>query len=120
MRIVWDSSDFVENYNTAKSEAKVSFNDDRVYIEAPKHIEVQVLGDMFGNVIHLYERDCSMQRKNQKILEEAPCHILEKDIREKLIEDAVKICNHLKYYSAGTIEFLVDKSGNYYFIQEFR
>ena len=121
MRIVWDSSDFTENFNTAKSEAKVSFNDDRVYIEKyielPKHIEVQILGDMFGNVIHLYERDCSMQRKNQKILEEAPCHVLDKKIREKLITDAVKICKHLKYYSAGTIEFLVDKSGNYYFME---
>jgi len=102
MRIVWNSSDFVENYNTAKS---------------PKHIEVQLLGDMFGNVIHLYERDCSMQRKNQKILEEAPCHVLDNIIREKLIKDAVKICKHLKYYSAGTIEFLVDKSGNYYFME---
>ena len=121
MRIVWNSSDFVENYNTAKSEAKISFNDDRVYIEkyieSPKHIEVQLLGDMFGNVIHLYERDCSMQRKNQKILEEAPCHVLDNNIREKLIKDAVKICKHLKYYSAGTIEFLVDKSGNYYFME---
>lgn len=121
MRIVWNESDFSEAFNTAKSEAKISFNDDRVYIEKyielPKHIEIQVLGDKYGNVVHLYERDCSMQRKNQKIFEEAPCHILEKSIRDKLISDAIKICKFLKYYSAGTIEFLVDRSGNYYFME---
>lgn len=121
MRIVWKDSEFIENFNTAKTEAKTSFNDDRVYIEKyielPKHIEVQIIGDKFGNVIHLYERDCSMQRKNQKIIEEAPCHIIDLELRKKLIDDSVKICKHLKYFSAGTIEFLVDKSGSYYFME---
>lgn len=121
MRIVHSQDDFLENFNTAKKEASLSFNDDRVYIEKfienPKHIEIQIIGDNFGNVVHLYERDCSMQRKNQKILEEAPCYILKDSVREKLIEASLKVCKSLKYNSVGTLEFLVDKYDNFYFME---
>ncbi|HCY07093.1 MAG TPA: acetyl-CoA carboxylase biotin carboxylase subunit [Erysipelotrichaceae bacterium] len=121
MRLVRNEENFETSYNTAKREAKISFNDDRVYlekfIENPKHIEVQLIGDKHGNVIHLYERDCSLQRKNQKVLEEAPCYVLKDDVRDKLINDAVKACKHLGYDSVGTIEFLVDKYGNHYFME---
>ena len=87
------------------------------YIENPKHIEVQIAGDKHGNVIHLYERDCSFQRRHQKMIEETPCHILHKDVREKMAEDALKACKHLGYFSLGTIEFLLDKHNNYYFME---
>lgn len=121
MRLVRNEENFETSYDTAKREAKISFNDDRVYlekfIENPKHIEVQLIGDKHGNVIHLYERDCSLQRKNQKVLEEAPCYVLKDDVRDKLINDAVKACKHLGYDSVGTIEFLVDKYGNHYFME---
>lgn len=121
MRLVRNEENFETSYNTAKREAKISFNDDRVYlekfIENPKHIEVQLIGDKHGNVIHLYERDCSLQRKNQKVLEEAPCYVLRDDVRDKLINNAVKACKHLGYDSVGTIEFLVDKYGNHYFME---
>lgn len=121
MRIVYHEEDFVDSFNTAQSEAHINYGDNRVYmekfIEDPKHIEIQVLGDKKGNVLHLYERDCSLQRKNQKILEEAPCYTLSADLRNKLITDAVKICKELGYYSAGTIEFLVDKNNDYYFME---
>lgn len=121
MRIVSNEDEFSKNFNTAKKEALISFNDDRLYIEKfiekPKHIEIQIIGDNFGNVVHLYERDCSMQRKNQKILEEAPCYTLADDVREKLIDASIKICKALNYNSVGTLEFLVDKYNNFYFME---
>lgn len=121
MRLVSKAEEFETLYDTARSEAKLSFNDDRVYIEKfienPKHIEVQLIGDKHGNVIHLYERDCSLQRKNQKVLEEAPCYVLKEEVRKKLINDALKACKHLGYDSVGTIEFLVDKYDNHYFME---
>ncbi len=121
MRIVSSEEEFETLYHTARSEAKVSFNDDRVYIEKfivePKHIEVQLIGDKFNNVIHLYERDCSLQRKNQKLLEEAPCYVLDNQVREKLVNAALKVCKELNYDSVGTIEFLVDKYGQFYFME---
>lgn len=121
MRIVSCEEEFEELYHTAKSEAQVSFKDDRVYIEKfivePKHIEVQLIGDKYENVIHLYERDCSLQRKNQKLLEEAPCYVLDEKVREDLVNAALKICKALKYDSVGTIEFLVDKYGGFYFME---
>lgn len=121
MRIVSCEEEFEELYHTAKSEAQVSFKDDRVYIEKfivePKHIEVQLIGDKYENVIHLYERDCSLQRKNQKLLEEAPCYVLDEKVREDLVNSALKICKALKYDSVGTIEFLVDKYGGFYFME---
>ena len=121
MRIIRHEDEFETQYQNAKSEAKACFGDDDVYlekyIENPKHIEVQVVGDQYGHVIHLFERDCSFQRRHQKMIEEAPCHILKKEIREKLFEDALKACHHVGYNSVGTIEFLLDKHGNYYFME---
>ena len=121
MRVVCNEEEFETQYTNAKAEAKACFGDDDVYleklIENPKHIEVQVIGDQHGNVIHLYERDCSFQRRHQKMIEEAPCHILKKDVRQHLFEDALKACRHVGYNSVGTIEFLLDKHGNYYFME---
>jgi acetyl-CoA carboxylase biotin carboxylase subunit len=121
MRVVHHEDEFVEMFNQAKSEAKACFSDDDVYIEKyienPKHIEVQVAGDKFGNVIHLFERDCSFQRRHQKMIEEAPCHYLKEETRQQLFDTAIKICQTVHYYSLGTIEFLVDKYGNYYFME---
>ena len=121
MRVITSEEEFETQYLNAKSEAKACFGDDDVYlekfIENPKHIEVQVVGDQHGHVIHLYERDCSFQRRHQKMIEEAPCHILKKDVREKLFADALKACRHVGYDSLGTIEFLLDKHGHYYFME---
>lgn len=121
MRIVHREDEFVNAFNSAKSEALACFNNDEVYlekfIEDPKHIEVQLIGDRFGNVIHLYERDCSFQRRNQKLVEEAPCFTLSDEIRTRMTDDAVKACKAVGYDSVGTIEFLLDKHGNYYFME---
>lgn len=121
MRIIKDENEFESQYLNAKAEAKACFGDDDMYlekfIESPKHIEVQVVGDQHGNVIHLFERDCSFQRRNQKMIEEAPCHVLKKDVRERLFKDAIKACQHVGYDSVGTIEFLLDKHGQYYFME---
>lgn len=121
MRIVPCEDEFEQHYHNAKSEAMACFGNDDVYIEKfiedPKHIEVQLIGDDFGNVIHLYERDCSFQRRNQKMLEEAPCFVLSETIRNNMCNDAIKACQHVGYNSVGTIEFLLDKSGNYYFME---
>lgn len=121
MRIVHSEEEFEANYNNARSEAKACFGDDEVYMEKyiqePKHIEVQLIGDNFGNVLHLYERDCSFQRRNQKMIEEAPCHTLPEEIRDNMLKDAVKACQFVGYNSVGTIEFLLDKSGHYYFME---
>ncbi|WP_294466804.1 acetyl-CoA carboxylase biotin carboxylase subunit [uncultured Anaerofustis sp.] len=121
MRIVQSEDEFEDNFNNAVSEAKACFGDSDVYlekyIENPKHIEIQLLGDKHGNVIHLFERDCSFQRRNQKLIEEAPCHVLDDKIRKSMIADAIKACRHVGYDSVGTIEFLLDKSGKYYFME---
>lgn len=121
MRVIENEDEFESQYLNAKAEAKACFGEDDVYlekyIENPKHIEVQIAGDKHGNVIHLYERDCSFQRRHQKMIEETPCHILHKDVREKMAEDALKACKHLGYFSLGTIEFLLDKHNNYYFME---
>ncbi|MEG0823027.1 MAG: acetyl-CoA carboxylase biotin carboxylase subunit [Erysipelotrichaceae bacterium] len=121
MRLAPDEASFEDAFFTAKSEAEINFNDGRVYIEKfieePKHVEIQVIGDDYGNVVHLFERDCSMQRRNQKIIEEAPCHILKQEVREKMCADAIKACKSVNYNSVGTIEFLLDKYQNYYFIE---
>lgn len=121
MRIVRKEEDFEENFNSASAEAKACFGDGDVYlekyIESPKHIEIQLIGDKYGNVIHLFERDCSFQRRNQKLIEEAPCHILKEEIRKSMIQDAIKACKYVGYDNVGTIEFLLDKSGKYYFME---
>lgn len=121
IRIAFNDEEFKNGYNTAKAEAKACFGDDTLYIEKyvqkPKHIEFQILADSFGNVVHLGERECSLQRKNQKVLEEAPSTFLTEEIREKMGEIAKKAALAVDYESAGTIEFLVDKDHNYYFME---
>ncbi|MCO8193952.1 acetyl-CoA carboxylase biotin carboxylase subunit [Anaerofustis sp. NSJ-163] len=121
MRIVRKEEEFEDAFNAATSEAKACFGDSDVYIEKyiekPKHIEIQLIADKHGNVIHLFERDCSFQRRNQKLIEEAPCHMLKDDIRQSMINDAIKACKYVGYDSVGTIEFLLDKSGKYYFME---
>lgn len=119
--IVSSDEEFVQVYERLALEAEVSFGNRALYIEkfieSPRHVEVQIIGDTKGNVVHLYERDCSLQRRNQKMIEEAPSIILNDILRRKLLNAAVKIGKHLNYVGAGTVEFLVDKKGNFYFIE---
>lgn len=121
IRLVEDENDFVTMFKEAKEEAKKFFSNDEIYIEKyienPKHIEVQVMCDKHGNAIHLYERDCSLQRRKQKILEESPCNSISKELKQKLYDDAIKACKKVNYDSVGTIEFIVDKNENHYFIE---
>ncbi len=121
MRIVRSEEKLLEELKSAKSEAKKAFGIDDVfiekYLEKPKHIEVQILGDKYGNVVHLYERDCSIQRRHQKLIEFTPSIALSKGKREEICNDALKIAKTVNYENAGTIEFLVDKNGNHYFIE---
>lgn len=121
IRIVRDPDVFIKEYNTAKSEAKANFNDDEMYIEKfvenPKHIEIQIIADNYGNVVHLGERDCSVQRKNQKVLEEAPSTVLSEEKRNYMGEIAKKAAKAANYNSVGTIEFLYDKNGSFYFME---
>ena len=109
------------NYDLVKAEALKSFGNDDIFMEKflvnPKHVEVQVLADEHGNVVHLYERDCSLQRRYQKVVEYTPAFTISQDVKEKLYQDAVKITKHVGYTNAGTLEFLVDKDENYYFIE---
>ena len=121
IRIAFNEGELRRGYNTAKAEAKACFGDDRLYIEKyiqnPRHIEFQILADTYGNVIHLNERECSLQRKNQKVLEEAPSTFLTSDLRIEMGEIAKKAAKAVNYKNAGTIEFLVDKDCNYYFME---
>lgn len=121
IRIVRTEDELDQAFEAAQSETKAAFGDDQMYmekvIEHARHIEVQVLGDHFGNVIHLGERDCSLQRKNQKVLEEAPSPALSEETREKMCKSAVLAAKAAGYESAGTIEFLYDHSGQYYFME---
>lgn len=121
IRLVEKLEDLEDSYNIVKQEAKVSFNDDEIYMEKfivnPRHVEIQVLADEFGNVIHLGERDCSVQRRNQKVLEESPSTVLDEKLREKMGNAAIKAVKASKYSNAGTIEFLVDKDKNFYFME---
>lgn len=121
MRTAYSAVSFSKEYNSAKTEAEKAFGNGDVYIEkfleAPRHIEIQVLGDKFGNVIHLGERDCSVQRRHQKLIEEAPSPFISNETRKKMGKDAVKLAKSVKYEGAGTIEFLVDSKQRYYFIE---
>lgn len=121
IRIVREPEEFESNYNNAKSEAKINFNDDTMYIEKfienPKHIEFQILADSFGNVVHLFERDCSVQRKNQKVIEEAPSSRLDDKLRKIMGLAAISAARAVNYENAGTIEFLLDKNNNFYFME---
>ncbi|RLP24426.1 acetyl/propionyl/methylcrotonyl-CoA carboxylase subunit alpha [Mesorhizobium sp. YM1C-6-2] len=121
MRIAWDASEVRDGFERARSEAKSSFGDDRVFIEKfvvdPRHIEIQVLGDAFGNVVYLGERECSIQRRNQKVVEEAPSPFLDENTRRAMGEQAVALAKAVDYQSAGTVEFIVDKDRNFYFLE---
>lgn len=121
IRIVNSKEELVTNYNLVKQEAKVSFNDDEIYIEkfikSPRHVEIQILADEYGNVIHLGERDCSVQRRNQKVIEETPSTAIDDKLRNKMGEAAVKAAKASGYSSCGTIEFLVDSDKNFYFME---
>ena len=114
-------SEMENAFNLVKQEAKVSFNDDAIYIEKfienPRHVEMQVLADEHGNVVHLGERDCSIQRRNQKILEESPSMVLNEELRAKMGKAAIRAVKASGYTNAGTIEFLVDKDKNFYFME---
>jgi len=121
MRIVWDLDDFESAFTMAKTEAEAAFGDGSVYIEKylenPRHIEIQILGDQFGNVYHYGERDCSIQRRHQKLIEESPSPIIDSELREKMGEAAILGAKSINYEGVGTIEFLVDKYKNYYFME---
>ncbi len=121
LRIAHDKAEVAEGFSRARSEAKSSFGDDRVfiekYIENPRHIEIQVLGDKHGNVIHLGERECSIQRRNQKIVEEAPSPLLDEATRKKMGAQAVALAKAVGYDSAGTVEFVAAQDKTFYFLE---
>ena len=121
MREVAKHEDLREAYDRAKSEAKAAFGDDRVYVEKlivePKHIEVQIMGDQHGHVVHLHERDCSIQRRHQKVVEVAPAFALPQETRDAICQAAVKLMKNVSYVGAGTVEFLVTPDGSFYFIE---
>ncbi|MGG5358344.1 MULTISPECIES: pyruvate carboxylase [unclassified Enterococcus] len=120
MRVAHDENSAREGYDRAKSEAKAAFGSDEVYVEKyianPKHIEVQILGDQHGNIIHLFERDCSVQRRHQKVVEVAPCVSMSEEQRQEICQAAVKLMKHVGYVNAGTVEFLVE-GDHFYFIE---
>jgi acetyl-CoA carboxylase biotin carboxylase subunit len=121
MRIVNNESEFEEQIKLAQNEARSAFGDDAVFIEkyvgSPKHIEIQILGDTHGNIVYLFERECSIQRRHQKLVEEAPSSCLTAEIRKKMGEAAVNVAKACNYTGAGTVEFLVDESLNFYFLE---
>jgi acetyl-CoA carboxylase, biotin carboxylase subunit len=121
MRVVWNESEIEKAFNDAKMEAAASFKNDGLYmekfVEEPRHIEIQVAGDQFGNVCHLSERDCSIQRRHQKLVEESPSPFMTPELRQRMGEAAIKAAAAINYESVGTIEFLVDKHRNFYFME---
>ena len=121
MRVVWEESEMERAYNTAKAEAGAAFKNDGIYmekfVEEPRHIEIQVAGDQYGRVCHLSERDCSIQRRHQKLVEESPSPFMTEDLRRRMGEAAIKAASAINYESVGTIEFLVDKHRNFYFME---
>ena len=121
MRIAWSADEVQEGFDRSKSEAKSSFGDDRMFVEKfivnPRHIEIQVLGDKHGNVIYLGERECSVQRRNQKVVEEAPSPLLDEETRRKMGEQAVALARAVNYDSAGTVEFVAGQDKSFYFLE---
>jgi len=121
MRVVWEESDMERAYNTAKAEAGAAFKNDGIYmekfVEEPRHIEIQVAGDQYGKVCHLSERDCSIQRRHQKLVEESPSPFMTPELRQRMGDAAIKAASAINYESVGTIEFLVDKHRNFYFME---
>ncbi len=121
MRAVWKEEDLKDAWDSARQESKAAFGNNDMYmeklIEEPRHIEIQIVGDAFGKACHLSERDCSVQRRHQKLTEETPSPFMTEDLREKMGEAAVKAAEYIKYEGAGTVEFLVDKHRNFYFME---
>jgi acetyl-CoA carboxylase biotin carboxylase subunit len=121
MRVVWNEGEIEKAYDTAKMEAGASFKNDGLYmekfVEEPRHIEIQVAGDQYGNVCHLSERDCSIQRRHQKLVEESPSPFMTPELRQRMGEAAIKAASAINYESVGTVEFLVDKNRNFYFME---
>ncbi|RMF01851.1 MAG: acetyl-CoA carboxylase biotin carboxylase subunit, partial [Chloroflexi bacterium] len=121
MRRVWKQEELLDSIRTARREAQSAFGDDRVYleklIENARHIEIQILGDMHGNVIHLGERECSIQRRHQKLIEESPSAVVDDNLRRQMGEIAVQAAKAVNYYSAGTMEFVMDKDRKFYFLE---
>ena len=121
MRLVWDESELESNLNAAQQEAKAAFGNDGMYIEKfveePRHIEIQIAGDQYGNICHLSERECSIQRRHQKLVEESPSPFLDDDLRERMGQAAIQAGKAIGYEGVGTVEFLVDKHRNFYFME---
>ena len=121
MRVVWEDAEIERNYDAAKQEAAASFKNDGIYmekfVEEPRHIEIQVAGDQFGHVCHLSERDCSIQRRHQKLVEESPSPFMTKELRKAMGDAAIRAAAAINYESVGTVEFLVDKHRNFYFME---
>tara|TARA_B110001469_G_scaffold122569_1_gene133431 strand:- start:1109 stop:2446 length:1338 start_codon:yes stop_codon:yes gene_type:complete len=121
MRAVWKSEDLKEAWDAARQESKAAFGNNEMYmeklIEEPRHIEIQIIGDSYGKACHLSERDCSVQRRHQKLTEETPSPYMTDELREKMGDSAVKAAEFIKYEGAGTVEFLVDKHRNFYFME---
>jgi acetyl-CoA carboxylase biotin carboxylase subunit len=121
MRIVWEENDFGTQWDMARKEAKAAFGNDGIYIEKfieePRHIEIQIAGDQNGRVCHLSERDCSIQRRHQKLVEESPSPFMTKELRDKMGDAAIRAGESIKYEGVGTVEFLVDKYRNFYFME---
>ncbi len=121
MRIVWEEESFEKQWDSAKQESGAAFGNDGLYlekyIEDPRHIEIQIVGDQFGNSCHLSERDCSIQRRHQKLLEETPSPFMTDELREKMGEAAIKAAKAINYEGVGTVEFLVDKNRDFYFME---
>ncbi|MGD6027735.1 3-methylcrotonyl-CoA carboxylase, partial [Xanthomonas citri pv. citri] len=121
MRVVMEEKEFEEQIVLAQNEAQSAFGDSAVFIEkyvgSPRHIEIQVLGDNYGNIVYLFERECSIQRRHQKLVEEAPSAILTPEVRKQMGEAAVNVAKAASYTGAGTVEFLVDEKLNFYFLE---
>ena len=121
MRIVWKEEDIQDAWDSARQEAKAAFGNDGIYmekyIEEPRHIEIQIAGDQYGNACHLSERDCSIQRRHQKLVEETPSPFMTPELREKMGEAAIRAAKAVKYEGVGTVEFLVDKNRDFYFME---
>ncbi|CAO3658887.1 unnamed protein product [Rhizopus stolonifer] len=121
MRIAWNDTELKDGFKLAKQESRSSFGDDRMliekYIDHPRHIEIQILGDNFGNIVYLPERECTIQRRNQKVIEESPSIHLDPETRRQMGEQAIALAKHVGYNSAGTVEFLVDSLKNFYFLE---
>jgi acetyl-CoA carboxylase biotin carboxylase subunit len=121
MRVAHNDISLRNGYSAAQAEAQAAFGNGTVYLEKyiqePRHVEVQVMADNYGNAIHFFERDCSVQRRHQKMIEESPCPVLDNETRTKLCDSALRLIRETKYFSAATVEFLLDKDNNYYFIE---